>query len=374
MLGYRHAVALKVIQPLDADTEEWAMRSPVRRLPGARLIETKGTVSLLVNQTVGATEESLLTRAEAYAPVIGCPSEFVRVERVSNSVVRIIWPRTAPTDRLAESLPFDRNRGVIDPMQPLVIGRTESGEEFRLPIFGRQTLLVGASGSGKGSVIWSTVLALAPSIREGMVRVHGVDLKGGVELVSGAALMHETAYTYEDAVKMLSGLRELLDDRLAYMRENGLRKHIATQAEPLELLLIDEAASLTYLAPDAKSKAAVDADLKRILSTARAAGVAVLAAMQDPRKESLGSRDLFTQTVALRFRTKDDAQLALGATAYEAGAHCDLIPQSQPGTGYMIDGESGQVTRFRAFWVADEVISEFAQEYGMKASAEEVES
>lgn len=266
-------------------------------------------------------------------------------------------------DALADqgTVPF-RMVPLADPAAPMCVGVTSEGP-FLLPIFGRQTLLVGASGSGKGSVLWSVLGQLAPSINEGMVRVHGVDLKGGVELTAGRGLFHDVAYTYDEAASMIEGLARRLDDRLAYMRESGLRKHVPSAAEPMELLLIDEAASLSYLAPDTKAKNAVDANLKRVLSTGRAAGIATLAAMQDPRKESLASRDLFTATVALRFRTKDDAVLTLGSAAYEAGAHCDRIPTSKPGMGYVIDGDTGDVVQFRSSWVSDEAIAEIARRF-----------
>lgn len=284
----------------------------------------------------------------------------VECSSASASTVRV---QVCSRDALADqgTIPF-RMVPLADAAAPVRIGVTSEGP-FSLPIFGRQTLLVGASGAGKGSVIWSTLGQLAPSIHAGTVRVHGVDLKGGVELTAGRPLFHDVAYSYDEAAAMIERLALRLDDRLAYMRENGLRKHVPTATEPLELLLIDEAASLSYLAPDTKSRSAVDANLKRVLSTGRAAGIAVLAAMQDPRKESLASRDLFTATVALRFRTKDDAVLALGSAAYEAGAHCDRIPTTKAGMGYVIDGETGGIVQFRASWVSDADITEIARRF-----------
>lgn len=372
--GYRHAVAMGVVKAYDEKTEAYAMKSPAKRLPPARLVESPDTVSLFVEQIAPFTDDDLVKRAHAYAPVLSCPAEYARIERLAGGrIVRFVWPRTAPVDKLAQSIDFPvSDLARVDADAPLVIGRADAGGDFRLPVFGRQTLLVGASGAGKGSVIWSVLLALAPAIRQGTVRVWGIDLKGGVEFTAGAGLFHRIAYTYDEARDMLGELRGTLDARLAYMREHGSRKHVASEDAPYELLLIDEAASLTYLAPDTKTKSAVDADLRRILSTARAAGIAVFAALQDPRKEALTARDLFTQMVGLRLRSRDDAQLALGGSAYEAGAHCELIPQAQPGTGYAIDAESGEVVRFRAFWCSDAVIQGYAARYGVeKATAPE---
>ena len=328
----------------------------VRTFPALVRVELRAHGPAAVYQVVPGTVPSDYDD-EKMSAALGFP---VECSAASASSVRV---QVRSRDALAEqgTIPF-RMVPLADPAAPVCIGVTSEGP-FSLPIFGRQTLLVGASGSGKGSVIWSVLGQLSPSIHAGIVRVYGIDLKGGVELTAGRALFHDVAYTYDEAAAMIEGLARRLDDRLEYMRSSGLRKHVPTVEHPLEVLLVDEAASLNYLAPDAKSRGAVDASLKRWLSTARAAGGATLAAMQDPRKESLSSRDLFTATIALRFRTKDDAVLALGSAAYEAGAHCDRIPTSTPGMGYVIDGESGNVVQFRASWVSDEDIAQIAQRF-----------
>ncbi|WP_460802525.1 FtsK/SpoIIIE domain-containing protein [Microbacterium sp. GXF6406] len=328
----------------------------VRTFPALVRVELRAHGPAAVYQVVPGTVPSDYDD-EKVSAALGFP---VECSAASASTVRVqVRSREALADQ--GTIPF-RMVPLTDAAAPVCIGVTSEGP-FSLPIFGRQTLLVGASGAGKGSVIWSVLGQLAPSIHAGTVQVHGVDLKGGVELTAGRPLFHDVAYSYDEAAAMIERLARRLDDRLAYMRENGLRKHVPTVAEPLELLLIDEAASLSYLAPDTKSRNAVDANLKRVLSTGRAAGIAVLAAMQDPRKESLASRDLFTATVALRFRTKDDAVLALGSAAYEAGAHCDRIPTTKAGMGYVIDGETGGIVQFQASWVSDEDITELARRY-----------
>lgn len=40
----------------------------------------------------------------------------------------------------------------------------------------------------------------------------------------------------------------------------------------------------------------------------------------------------------------------------------------------VIDGESGEIVRFRAFWVADDVIADFARQYGSFGPLSTVES
>ena len=72
------------------------------------------------------------------------------------------------------------------------MGRRSDGAEWRLPI-GPHTLVAGSSGSGKGSVFWSFAFGLAPEVRAGRVQLHGVDLKGGMEILMGAGLFSTRA-------------------------------------------------------------------------------------------------------------------------------------------------------------------------------------
>ncbi|MFU8855351.1 FtsK/SpoIIIE domain-containing protein, partial [Micromonospora sp. SL1-18] len=64
----------------------------------------------------------------------------------------------------------------------LPVGRREDGDGYDLRLFGTQVLVVGATGSGKGSVIWSVVRSLAAGVTSGLVQIWGLDPKGGMEL------------------------------------------------------------------------------------------------------------------------------------------------------------------------------------------------
>jgi S-DNA-T family DNA segregation ATPase FtsK/SpoIIIE len=90
-----------------------------------------------------------------------------------------------------------------------------------------------------------------------------------------------------------------------------------------------------------------------LLSQGRAVGVSVIAAVQDPSKDVLPIRQLFSIRVGLRMTESSQTTMVLGAGAREAGAVCDHIPTSTPGVGYVcIDGTS-EPARVRAFHVTD---------------------
>src|SRR5439155_21831090 len=82
----------------------------------------------------------------------------------------------------------------------------EDGEIYRLRLFGTQVLVVGATGAGKGSVIWAIVRALAGGVASGVVRLWGLDPKGGMELGIGLGLF--TRFASKDFAEMGAMLEE----------------------------------------------------------------------------------------------------------------------------------------------------------------------
>jgi len=78
-----------------------------------------------------------------------------------------------------------REGGAVD-LQRVWAGRTEYGQDWHLPLTGSasHTLTAGATGAGKNSVMWCPLVSIAPAIRDGLVRVSGIDPKG-MELAYG---------------------------------------------------------------------------------------------------------------------------------------------------------------------------------------------
>jgi S-DNA-T family DNA segregation ATPase FtsK/SpoIIIE len=114
---------------------------------------------------------------------------------------------------------------------------------------------------------------------------------------------------------------------------------------------------------DAALKKQVAASLSRILTKGRAVGIVVAAFMQDPRKEILPMRGLFTQTIALRLRSRDEVAMVLGDGVADA-APTHRISPDEPGTGYVID-EDGSTVRVRADYWPDSLIRSVAGRLGL---------
>lgn len=271
----------------------------------------------------------------------------VRVELVMQQQLSVVETARRPTSTDARAVE---------------IGRRENGSAWILRVAGLHTLTVGCSGAGKGSIFWGIAGGLGPAVKAGTVRLFAVDLKYGIEVSVGSALFSKVATNEPEAASLLVKLEELLDSRGRRMAGRA-RSHTPSTAEPLVVLLIDELAGLTAYMTDVALKKQVAVSLSRILTKGRAVGIVVAAFMQDPRKEILPMRGLFTQTVALRLRSRDEVAMVLGdGLADAAPAH--RIDPNDPGTGYVV-AEDGSTMRVRADYWRDSLIRSVAAEYGL---------
>src|SRR5271166_987030 len=240
----------------------------------------------------------------------------------------------------------------VDPSS-VRVGVTENSAWWRLPVLGQHILVGGATGSGKGSVLWSIIAGLAPAVRVGWVRLLVIDPKGGMEFGRGQTLFTGFAYDNgENTVGVLRAVTTVMGQRAERLRGHT-RLHTPTAAEPLIVLIVDEIASLTAYIGDRKTRTEVEQLLGLLLSQGRAVGVSVIAAVQDPSKDVLPIRQLFSIRVGLRMTESTHTAMVLGAAAREAGAVCDQIPTSTPGVAYVCEDGDAEPLRVRAFHITD---------------------
>lgn len=266
------------------------------------------------------------------------------------------------TDRLAE---------IVEPapllahpdLEYLEIGVTEDGWPWCVKLLGSHILVAGVTGSGKGSVVWSIIRRIAPAIRDRTVDVWAIDPKGGMELAPGRSLFARFA---ADEFEQMA---ELLEDAVTLMRARAVRLagnvrvHRPAREEPLVVILIDEVANLTAYLPDRKLRERITQSLAVLLTQGRAVGVSVVAALQDPRKEVLGLRNLFPTKIALRLDERTQVDMVLGDAARELGADADRISESTPGVGYVRSDGIREPVRVRASWISDNEITRIAAMY-----------
>jgi S-DNA-T family DNA segregation ATPase FtsK/SpoIIIE len=270
-----------------------------------------------------------------------------------------------PSDPSDQSDPSDLDlSGGLD---LAAVGVREDGSPWLLPVRGAHVLVAGATGSGKGSVLWSLVRALAPAAAAGLVEIWACDPKGGMELGFGRALFARFAVDGPQVAGLLEDAAALVRERAA--RLAGLtRLHEPTPAEPLVVLVVDELAAVTAYA-DRAVRVRVAAGLGLVLSQGRAVGVSAVGAVQDPRKDAVPLRDLFPVRVLLRVAEAAHADLVLGGGAHARGAHAERIPVGLAGVGYVLADGAPAPVRVRAFWVSDAEVRTVAARYGASPPA-----
>jgi S-DNA-T family DNA segregation ATPase FtsK/SpoIIIE len=234
-------------------------------------------------------------------------------------------------------------------------GRTEYGQDWHVPLAGSaaHTLSAGASGAGKNSLMWAPLVSIAPAIRDGLVRVSGIDPKG-MELAYGRGIFHRYAVTGKDAVELLDELVAAMEARKA--RFAGKVRAVPVSVEhPVELLEFDEIGALTKYT-DRKTRELITERVALLTTQGRALGFTVRGYVQEPTKDTVPVRELFPRRICLRVTSKTHVGMVLGDQAYERGAWANRIPESDAGVGYAWGEGIREPLRVRAGWVSDETV------------------
>jgi S-DNA-T family DNA segregation ATPase FtsK/SpoIIIE len=308
-----------------------------------------------VRMIKGQAPEQWTARASGLAHSFHANSCRVRVVKPGLIELDLIH-----SDPLATPVPLPAmvtDAAAVD-LKRLVIGRTETGKPWRIRIRGNQILVVGVQGAGKASVLWSVVWALAPMIKAGTVRLYGIDPKGGMELGQCPDVFHKVVFDNgSDAVELLEELAAEVRERAG--RYRGVRRWwTPASGEPFSLLIIDELADVIAYQTDKKLKERAQAALQTITSQGRAPGFATLALVQDPRKEIVPFRNLFTTRIAMRLDEATQVDMVLGDGVRERGAEAHEISELTPGVAWAKEDGKREPIRARAFYPTDDNLTE----------------
>jgi DNA segregation ATPase FtsK/SpoIIIE, S-DNA-T family len=248
------------------------------------------------------------------------------------------------------------NGGAVD-LHRVWAGHTEYGHDWHLPLTGSasHTLTAGATGAGKGSVMWCPLVSIAPAIRDGLVRVSGIDPKG-MELAYGRGIFHRYAVTGTEALHVLDDLLSVMQVRKAEFA-GRVRSVPISRDHPVELLEFDEIGALTKYT-DRKTRDAITERVALLTTQGRALGFTVRGYVQEPTKDTVPVRDLFPRRICLRVTAKSHVAMVLGDHAYERGAWANRIGEGEAGVGYVFGEGIREPLRIRAGWVPDEVIKQ----------------
>ncbi|WP_194826867.1 FtsK/SpoIIIE domain-containing protein [Nocardia sp. XZ_19_231] len=323
----------------------------------AELIESGAAIDV---QMVGGQKLSDWTNddtTDALAQYLGVPKVFV--SQTSPGFLRVEL-RTFDTLAASVTVPGVASTGVD--LEAVPVGIREDGRTWLLRVLYAHILLAGATGSGKGSVLWSIINGVGPAIKAGFVDVWMADPKGGMEFGRGSRMWVRFEWTADGILAMLTEAVRVMDERSNRLRAAGVRKWYPSTDEPLILIVIDEAAALSsYANRDQQEQFRQLTGL--LLSKGRAVGVSVIAALQDPSKETMPNRQLFPVRVGLRLDEPTQTAMVHGQGAKDRGALCHEIPDTTPGVGYVGEDGSTEFVRVRAFWISDEQVDAIVDAY-----------
>lgn len=285
------------------------------------------------------------------------------VREVSPGVVDLGFLRRDPLIKDAALPVVPQCSGDLVDLTSVHLGTTERGHSWRAPLLGCHVFGAGATGAGKGSLLWGGVRQVAPAIASGRVRLSMIDPKGGMEAEQGVPLY--TRYAREEPAEIVDVLTAVVDsmsDRKAALR--GLVRKVEPSPEiPLELLIVDELAAVTKYLNDKKAIQQAERLLGILLTQGRALGYVVWAFAQEPTKEIVPMRSLFPYRIALRLDSSSQVNMVLGESAWELGARAETIPRGLPGVAYVMEDGAREPLRARAGYTPDSEIERVAETY-----------
>ncbi|GGL57882.1 FtsK/SpoIIIE domain-containing protein [Planomonospora parontospora] len=318
------------------------------------------TVDMLTGQAV----KDWADRIEHLAHGFGATSCRVSVARAGRLL--LTFPRRDPLAVPLPALPLPETVSI----GPVEIGIREDGRPWRLKVHGTHVLAAGATGAGKGSILWSVIRALIPAVWTGVAELWGLDPKL-MELSFGRPLFTRYAASPADCADLLDEAVERMQKR-AEKFAGVQRDHVPTVEDPFVLVIVDEVAFLTAYQSDRALKQRISAALATLTTQGRAVGFGVLAALQDPRKDVLTIRNLFPDKIALRLDESEQVDMVLGDGARDRGAladHISSVPQEGAGVAYVRLEASPDPIRVRAAYVSDADIRDMVALFQMEEAA-----
>ncbi|WP_442933527.1 FtsK/SpoIIIE domain-containing protein [Micromonospora sp. CPCC 206060] len=314
-------------------------------------------VRLLLGQTPKLWEEA----AEALAVALG--AERIGIERIRPQVIALIVQRSEPFTQVVVPPDLPTDAEAVD-LSRVFLGETEHGTDWHAPLIGQHWLITGATGSGKNSITWMALRACAPLIRDGLVRLHVVNPKG-TELNALRPVAHRYAESDGDIVDVVQGFWSTMQARKQVLAEQGRRTFAMSRETPLDVLVVDELGAVTGYGDRSLTKG-VQAVLPLILSQSRALGGSVIGALQEPTKDVIPQRDLFSLRVCLRATSAGHVDMVLGDDMRRRGALADEIPNvpESAGIGFVVRQRSRTPVRVRAAYCDDTDIADLVRVAG----------
>ncbi|MFD7652928.1 FtsK/SpoIIIE domain-containing protein [Actinosynnema sp. NPDC059797] len=287
-------------------------------------------------------------------------AERVAVEQAQPGEVALIVQWREPFTSVIPAPAMPESSGAVD-LRSLCLGETELGREWREPLIGTHHLTAGATGSGKNSVVMAKLRAVAPMIRDGLVRPWVCDPKLFEFVALKPILEGRYADNPEDCAELIARFVTNMERKQKRLQRLGKRSVPVSREHPVDWLILDEVGFLMAYQSDYAHE--ITNACAVISSMGRATNDVLDVYVQEPSKDVLPIRDLIPHRVCLRVTSERHPDMVLGEGARERGAIADEIgaEESTAGIGYRVDPRSRTPRRVRAAYTSDRDITELVE-------------
>ncbi|WP_237534519.1 FtsK/SpoIIIE domain-containing protein, partial [Streptomyces sp. SID3343] len=299
-----------------------------------------GGLSVAVRMHPGQTPDSFADSAGALAHAWRVHA--VRVASTARGSVRLSAMATDPLTDVPSPGKLDRSVSLM--VAP--VGRREDGQPWVIDFRAApHWLIVGATRSGKSTLMAALVTALAPQ----PLALVGIDCKGGMEQSLFAPRLSALATSREEASRLLGALVDETQQRMRICRFARVRSiwelPVGKRPTPI-VVLVDEVAELFLAASRAeKDEAAqVATALVRLAQLGAALGVHLVVAGQrvgsDLGPGATALRAQLAGRVCHRVSDPGTAEMALGDLNPDAVDAAQAITTDEPGVAILsgVDG------------------------------------
>ncbi|MBB4906362.1 FtsK/SpoIIIE domain-containing protein [Actinophytocola algeriensis] len=301
----------------------------------------------------GQSARSFTDRVEELCSALNV--ERIGIEKVKPRVVGLVVQHAEPFTEVIDAPEMPADSDAVD-LSSIYLGDDEFGGDWRESLNGNHWFVAGATGAGKNSIGWSLLRTLAPLIRDGLVRLWVCDPKQ-MEFAKLAPIAHRYAATDEDCADLIADYVDDLKTAQQDLGGKGKRTLTVSVETPVNLLILDEMGALLAYGDYARDNRR---NLAVVGSQGRSSGHHMVGFVQEPTKDTVPVRDLFTVRVCLRLTAAGQVDGVLGEDARLRGALADEIPNvpETAGIGYVVRPRTRVPMRVRAAYVDDREIDQ----------------
>lgn len=307
-----------------------------------------------------------------------------RIDQPDPTILAYAAHRVPAVDPLTDPIGCDYlNEHPAASPNKLVLGIDGRGKPYYYRV--HHTMILGTSGSGKGSPIQATIRQLAPFVKQGIVEQYFADPKRSeaalyakfpsklfkrISMGSSDDAMREHA----DVINHLLGIINERAENAELSIEKGKvedgRSFAATKKNPLIMFYIDEFPSLFLGFKKMKAEGALPLqELEQVISMGRSFGVYVFLATQRGKMDLLEPvRENISVPILLRQPNRYMNDLFLGEGALAAGYDSTSIPMSAApdyetaGIGYAFN-DKDQIVKVRFAYIDKEDIGDLIRDF-----------